>query len=268
MVDLDAYFVRIGYEGSRDPSLATLQALQALHPAAIPFEAIDVLLDRGVDLTPSAIDAKLIARHRGGYCFEQNGLFLRVLTALGFRVEGLLARVVWMAPPDSGPRPRTHMALKVTIDSETWLADVGFGGAVLTAPLRWIMNETQATPHEPFRLRKLGAEVLLETRLDDWTPIYRLSAEPQHQVDYELANWFTSTHPSSQFRQNLMVARTLPEARYALLNNRLTIRWADGGVERRTLDVEGLEKALAEIFGLPVEPAWRPVLERAVAVGA
>ena len=74
MVDLDAYFRRIGYDGPREPTLDVLRAILALHPATIPFEAIDVLLDRGVDVSPAAVDDKLIARRRGGYCYEQNGL--------------------------------------------------------------------------------------------------------------------------------------------------------------------------------------------------
>ena len=97
-VDLDAYCARIGYSGPREPTLETLRALQALHAAAIPFEAIDVQLDRGIDLAPAAIDAKLIGGRRGGYCFEQNNLFMRVLAAVGFSVEGLMGRVRWIAP--------------------------------------------------------------------------------------------------------------------------------------------------------------------------
>ena len=53
-VDLVAYCARIGYDGPLTPSLETLRALQELHPAAIAFEAIDVLLDRGVDIAPAA----------------------------------------------------------------------------------------------------------------------------------------------------------------------------------------------------------------------
>ena len=68
MIDLDAYLARIGYDGPRTPTLETLRALHALHPAAIPFEAIDVLLDRGIDLDPAVVDAKLIGAGRGGYC--------------------------------------------------------------------------------------------------------------------------------------------------------------------------------------------------------
>jgi len=267
MIDLDAYFERIDYAGPREPTLEVLRSLQALHPAAIPFENIDVLLGEGIDLDPAEIDAKLIGARRGGYCFEQNNLFERVLTALGFQVEGLLGRVVWMAPPDAPDPPRTHRALKVILDGETWLADVGFGGAVLTAPLRWVMDEPQATPHEDFRLRDLGHEVLLETKLEAWTPVYRLGRDPPFPIDYEVGNWFTSTHPASKFRQTLMVAMTRPEARYALLNNRFTVRPVGGAAERRMLDADEMQEVLGEVFGLPVSTDWRPTLEWAVEAG-
>src|SRR5690606_5219644 len=119
-VDLRAYCARIGYSEPLTPTLETLAALQELHPAAIPFEAIDVLLDRGVDLAPAAVDAKLLGARRGGYCYEHTGRFKRVLEAIGFEVEGLIARVNWMAPRDAPLRPPSHMTLRVTIDGEAW----------------------------------------------------------------------------------------------------------------------------------------------------
>jgi N-hydroxyarylamine O-acetyltransferase len=267
MVDLDAYFARIGYSGPAEPSLETLRALQALHPAAIPFENLDALVGRGIDLDPFHIDSKLIRSRRGGYCFEHNNLFERVLTAIGFQTEGLIGRVVWMAAPDAPIPPRTHRAVKVILQGEAWLADVGFGGAVLTAPLRWVMDEIQTTPHEPFRLRAVGDEVLLEIQLEDWTPVYRLARETPAPIDYEVGNWFTSTHPSSKFRQSLMVARTTPEARYALLNNRLTIRAPGAPVQRRDLTVDEMGEALDMIFGLTVDPEWAATLSWIVEMG-
>lgn len=261
-VDLDAYCVRVGYSGPREPTIEVLRALHALHPAAIAFENIDVLLDRGVDLDPAAIDAKLIARRRGGYCYEHNGLFKRVLGAIGFEVAGLAARVVWNAPPGAPPRPRTHMALRVTIDGEDWLADVGFGGCVATAPLRIAADGPQPTGHEQFRITPLANERLVEARTGDWEPLYSLSLEPMLDVDYQLGNWFVSAHPSSQFRHGLMVSRVDADARYALSDNRFTARMTDGSVERRLLDPDQLERTLAETFRLPVEPDWRPIIER------
>jgi N-hydroxyarylamine O-acetyltransferase len=267
-VDLQAYCERIGHAGPLAPTLETLRTLQVLHPAAIPFEAIDVLLDRGVDIAPEAVDAKLIDRRRGGYCYEQNGLFKRVLRAIGFEVEGLIARVNWNAPADAPPRPPTHMALRVTIEGVPWLADVGFGSCVPTAPLRLDSAEPQATPHERFRLSPIGREWQLDAELAGrWAPVYRLLPTPQLDADYELANWYTATHPQSHFRHRLIVTRTTPEARHALLGARLTVRGAGGAAERRLLDADGIERELAERFLLPVEPAWRPAIERAALEG-
>ncbi|OEZ59952.1 arylamine N-acetyltransferase [Duganella sp. HH105] len=263
---LDAYCARIGYTGPRTATLDTLRALQQLHPAAIPFEAIDVLLDRPVLLAPQAVDAKLIHAGRGGYCFEQNSLFQRVLEALGFEVEPLIAQVRWMAGPESQHRPRTHMVLRVTVDGLPWLCDVGFGSCVLTAPIRFDLTTPQSTQHERFRLTPQGNEHLLEALLgDDWMPVYMISPAPCREGDYEMANFYSSTYPSSHFRHDLIVARSTPEARHALLRNRLTIRRTDGGGERRYLSADELEQVLAEVFLLPVTPDWRPVLERAAA---
>src|SRR5699024_168804 len=267
-VDLDAYCARICYDGPRTPTLDTLRALLELHPAVIPFEAIDVLLDYGVDLTPAAVDHKLITARRGGYCYEHNGLLKRVLTTIGFQVEGLAARVRWMKPAAAPPGPRSHMALRVTIDGRPWLADAGFGTIVPTAPLRMDMPQPQPTRQEAFRLTAVADELLLEARLgDQWAPIYQLSQQPQLDVDYVMPNWYTSTHPSSHFRHNLMLALTTPQARYTLLHNRLTIRRDDGQSERHDLSAAEIEHHLSTTFGLTVAPEWRPLIERAVAQG-
>lgn len=262
--NLDAYCARIGYTGTRTPTLDTLRALQALHPAAIPFEAIDVLLDRGIDLAPTAVEHKLIDVKRGGYCFEHNGLFKRMLTAIGFRVEGLGARVRWMETPGRPPQPRSHMALRVTIDGRPWLVDVGFGAAVPTAPLRLDHGEPQTLRHDVFRLLAVDDELLLQVwRNDDWRPVYQLAQQTQLDVDYKMANWYTATHPDSHFRHNLMLARTTPQARYALLHNHLSIRRPEGANERHVLTANELEHHLGATFGLPMQAAWRPLLEQA-----
>lgn len=254
-IDLDRYLARIGYTGSPRADLATLRTLTELHPAAITFEAVDVLLGRPVDLSPGAIQAKLIDGGRGGYCFEQNGLLKRALEALGFAVEGLIARVRWMLPPDAPPMPLTHMALRVTIDGERWLADVGFGACVAGAPLRFdAIGAEQSTRHETFRLTRQGTWTLLEAQLPDrWHPLYMLSPEPALEADYVAANWYTSTHPASGFRRELRVARTAPDGRTTLMNNRLTIRHSAGGMERRFLGEQEIADALVSTFGLRLD---------------
>ncbi|MBJ7552099.1 arylamine N-acetyltransferase [Marinomonas ostreistagni] len=78
----------------------------------------------------------------------------------------------------------------------------------------------------------------------------------------EVANWFTSASPNSKFRHNLMMARATPDTRYALLNNRLTLRPRNGAVEQRELNPEQLAVALQECFELKVENDWKPLLAK------
>lgn len=268
-VDLDAYFARIGYDGPREPTLAVLRAITQKHPDAIPFENLDVLLGKAISLVPADVDAKLLTAGRGGYCYEQNGLLKRVLTALGFEVQALIARMLWMKPADAPSRARSHMVLRVTIDGEPWLVDVGFGGCVLTGPIHLELEGPQATPNGAFRLVHVDGERRLEADLSgEWAQVYQVSPQPMTDVDFEPVNFFSYAHPTSVLTFTMIVGRTTPEARNVLRDNRLTVRRVDGVVEQSVLDADQLEAALRDVMGLPVEPSWRPILEKVVAWSA
>lgn len=261
---LTRYLTRIGHRGAVAPTFETLAALQAAHQEAIPFEAIDALTGEGIDIDPHAVEAKLIDRRRGGYCFEQNGLFLRVLTAIGFEAEGLLGRVRWMLPDDAPATPRTHMVVRVRLDGRPWLVDVGFGATVPPQPLGIDDDRPQPTRHETYRVRARDGGYRVEADIaGTWRTLYDLDAAPAPAVDYEVGNWYTSTHPDSHFRHQLIAARTTDAARYGLRDNRLTIRRAGGGIEQRYLSADEIAAALTEIFLLTPEPGWRRAIERA-----
>jgi N-hydroxyarylamine O-acetyltransferase len=71
-------------------------------------------------------------------------------------------------------------------------------------------------------------------------------------AEYEIANWFTATHPASAFANNLIAARPGPDGtRLTLFNDRLTVRRSTGAVDRRFLkDAGEYRAALADVFGL------------------
>lgn len=265
-MDLDAYLDRIGHAGDRVASLGTLSAIVTSHAASIPFEAIDVLLGKGVDTAPEAVFNKLVTRRRGGYCFEQNGLMMRSLAALGFSVEPRLARVLWMRPADAPPARATHMALKVRIDGRDWLADAGFGNGTPTAPLAFDTSEQHTTPLETFRLHPTADGHVLEISISGkWAPVYEIIDQVPSQAALAEANLFTSTHPESRFVRDLILARATTEARFLLLGNRLMTRRAKGGADVRTFEsAEDLAGALGTVFGLDVPIDWHPLLERFV----
>ncbi len=235
VIDLDAYFNRIGYAGRRSPSLEMLRAIHIHHPQAIPFENLNPLLARPVDLDPASLQQKLIHSRRGGYCHEQNLLLRYALETIGFNVTGLAARVLWNNP-EGVVLPRTHMLLRVDVNGEPYIADVGFGSLTLTSPLRLEADLEQSTPHEPFRLMREGGEFILQAKLGDaWKPLYNFTLQPQLLADYEMANWYVSHHPKSRFVNGLIVARVAPDRRYALLNNEFTVHYLNGKSEKRVL---------------------------------
>jgi len=251
MLDLDAYCARIDYRGARTPTLATLHALSEAHVRAIPFENIDVLLGRPVELTLPALEQKLVHERRGGYCFEQNTLFLAVLEGLGFRVRPLSARVRYQRPREFTPA-RTHLCLRVELD-EPWLADVGVGSMSLTSALRLGATDEQATKHEPRRLLRENGLVYHQVRFGDaWHDVCELTLEEMPEIDRIVANWYTSAHPGSHFKNRLLVARAAPNGtRVTLADRELTERAADGATTRRTVAThDELLAVLFERFGI------------------
>ncbi|MFM0726023.1 arylamine N-acetyltransferase [Paraburkholderia strydomiana] len=253
-VNLENYFARIGYEGPRAATLEVLQAIHRLQPAAIPFENLNPLTRRPVELDLESVESKLITARRGGYCFEQNALFANVLMQLGFEVTPLLGRVLWGREFDAVP-PRTHMVLRVDIGTDAWMADVGFGSVTLTAPLRLTAGLAQQTPLGTFRLADASRDALyLEVRAHDesWARVYRFDLQPVEWIDYETSNWYTSTSPDSIFAGNLIVCRVLPQARLTLFNDQLNERAANGQIvsERQLFSADELAVCLRERFGL------------------
>jgi N-hydroxyarylamine O-acetyltransferase len=267
--NLTAYFERIGYHGPREPTLGVLNGICAGHVQNIPFENLDVLLGRRIDLDPNAVERKLVHARRGGYCFEQNTLLLHVLDALGYRVQAISARVRFQRPRDFVP-PRTHVFLRVELGGESWLVDVGVGGFSLAGALRLVLEQPQETPHDVRRIVAEGRWQGLSERAPDaklfhqihfggaWHDVYEFTLEEMPEIDRELGNWFTSAHPNSHFKSRLTVARATPAGRITLTDRELTFRARDGHADARLLGSESqLLAVLAEHFDLHFPPGTR-----------
>ena len=244
--DLAAYLDRIGVRDRPEPTLPTLRALQGAHLAAIPFENLDVQLGRSIRLDLPALQDKLVARRRGGYCFEQNTLFLHALRAIGFDVVACEARV---RTDGRHVLPRTHMVLVVALEGRRWLTDVGFGGETPHEPVPF-GGEEQRQSHWTYRLRGEDAAQALQVRRGDgWADLYAFLPEARYPVDFVVANWFTSTWPESRFVQTLTAQRSTSDARVVLRN--LQVTTIDGrGSRERTIAREELIPLLRDTFGL------------------
>lgn len=267
--NIDAYFERIGFSGSIAPTLQTLEALHALHPAAIPFENLDPLMGVPVRLELRNLEQKLLFEKRGGYCFEHNLLFAAILKDLGFEAKTLAARVNWNHPPDE-ERPLSHMVLLVDVNGTDYLCDVGFSAATLTAPLRLRADTEQQTPHEVFRLIDTQPGWRLEVQIrDEWRPIYSFDETEQTFEDYVALNDVVQTDHNA--RGMLVAGRAEKGRRLTLRNAVHRIHNIGGETEERTLSgVAEIKDLLSTAFGIALPPADKldPALERVLAAPA
>jgi N-hydroxyarylamine O-acetyltransferase len=249
MFNLDAYLARINYHGRRCANAGVLVDLHEAHAATIPFENIDVLLRKPIALDAASLQAKLIGAKRGGYCFEQNELFALALEALGFKIVRLAARVRYHA---TRVLPRTHMVLRVDLGREPWLADVGFGGEGPLHPIHLRDGEIDRQGAWTYRLiREQNVWVLRLQHGHEPLDLYCFDETPQLPVDYEMANWYTSTHPDSIFVRSLTAQRSTHVERLILRNFDFTIDRGGGALEKRHLSGEAeLPPLLKERFGI------------------
>jgi N-hydroxyarylamine O-acetyltransferase len=253
-VKLTAYFERIGFAGSIAPTLATLEALHALQPAAIPFENLDSFAGRKVALDSLSLDRKLIDERRGGYCFELNLLFQRVLNELGFVTQGHLAETLWGHLNDQ-PFAPDHSAITVELAGTTYLADVGFGGLTQMAPLQLEPVLEQETRLGTYRLIAEGPYLRLEHRRETgWWPAYRLSLEPAGADAYARLSDALNANPDWFLRQHLLVERLSEAGRTLLYDTRLTTPGAAGPEERTLGSGAEIREVLSTAFGIQPGP--------------
>ena len=195
MIDLDRYFARIGYSGPAQVDLDTLNAVMQAQAQSVPFENLDVLLRRPIELSLDALERKIVTEHRGGYCFEQNGLLLHVLRAIGFQVTPLSARVRYQRPRDYTPA-RTHLFLSVQIDGTPWVADVGVGSMSLTSAFRLDLDGEQPTNRDA----SCGKARAVFIKFDSVMTGTMCSNSPARRCPRSIASWPTGSRARTRSR--------------------------------------------------------------------
>ena len=250
-MDLQHYLARIGYRGGTRPDLAALIALQQSHICSVPFENLDVQLGRRLTTDVGAAYEKIVTNGRGGWCYEQNGLFGWALSEFGFNVTRLAADVMRQDRGDSAKA--NHLCLLVSYPGSTvdYLVDVGFGGSMIE-PIRLAESE-YAQP--PFRI---GLRRLEDSYWRFWENIgngefsFDFVAEPASEVALARKCEVLQTDPSSVFTLNL-VAQLRSRDQHSALRGRVLTTATQAGVKSRTLDsADALVTTLAKRFHLDV----------------
>ena len=238
-MDVDTYLSRLGYRRAVRPDLATLRALHRAHLRAIPWENLDLQLQRPVTLDPAIAFDKLVVRGRGGWCYEMNGVFGAVLSAIGFSVTTLTSAVRRGERGDDSVG--NHVALRVDLD-RPYLADVGFAEGLLEPVPLAPGTYRQAGRH--FRLEQTGPWWGLHNQRAAGPPCFEFTMETADPERLAVASDWLQTSPDSVLAQTAVCQRHTASGMNILVG-RMHCRVRSG---RRTLTLLQSEQELARVL--------------------
>ena len=184
-MDVKKYFDRIGLAMPDPivPDSALLKKLHFAHCCAVPYENLDMIRGIPTSLEEEALFRKIVEEGKGGLCFELNGSFGFLLTALGYKVTDYAAR--YLRGEATIPM-RRHRVMRVEATDGVWLCDVGIGELAQREPIAMVEGFPQHQYGETYKLEKeagLGW-VLWDFHKGAWRKFYSFTEEVQLQVDY------------------------------------------------------------------------------------
>lgn len=253
----DAYLARIGFDGEAEPTLECLTRLVDCQLHTVPFEDLDVFHGhREPALDTASLFDKIVRRRRGGYCFELNGLFWRLLEALGFRCWTVAVRIVQgrgYLPPLS------HRAVLVEMQEGRYFCDVGFGGAAPVTPLP--MTQAPAAHASGRHRYQFGAQgdwtVLSLEQEGSFIPMFLFQEKPCDPVDFIPLNANCSCTQRTRFVNEQIVSCLRRDGRASISGETLRIEKNGEITERALKTEEELRAALRDEFGLVYDEPLR-----------
>jgi len=206
---LQKHFSRIGldyadYE-TKPRDFKMLCELQFAHVTTIPYENLDILHKIPLSLDDDALYSKIVENHRGGYCFELNGLYGTLLRALGFGVTDCFARFL---RGETDIPMRRHRVLKVEADDGTYMCDIGIGQSAPRNPVKMVIGLHQHQFGEAYKFEKedFFGWILYDFHNENWRKMFSFTEEPQVNIDYVSASTWCELHLDSPFNKDIMMA--------------------------------------------------------------
>lgn len=245
-MDFHKYLTRIGVGAPPNADLETLELLQRAHLTAVPFENLHIFHRRGVETSIDWSIPKIVEDERGGWCFELNGAFASLLSAVGFEVK-LLAATVLYGRTSSIP---THLTIEVRLD-RPYLVDVGFGDSFIRPlPLDTPGPHDGGSGSYGFDSAD-GTTTLVSHEEGKVVEHYRFDREARKLTDFDEASTYLQTEPGLQWTESPFATRLLDcgPNRVTLLEDRLKFR-RDGQWTEHPITASEWPSTLQRWFGM------------------
>ncbi|WP_320007676.1 arylamine N-acetyltransferase [Maridesulfovibrio sp.] len=221
------------------------------HVATFAFSSVGCQLGDDLPLDFESLYQRIVIERRGGYCFEQNGLFFGVLEELGFSPTLYLGRVIHNQDIHPG---LTHRITLVEYEGQQYVLDVGFGFLGPSQPVPMSGVEVD-DGRRRFRIaeRRPGEFHMQIFKDGNFFSLYRFELARYGQADCELGHFFSHKHPKAAFVNHLVASLILEAETRSLVDLTYRIIGPSSTQSREISNPEELGKILTEEFGLKVK---------------
>jgi N-hydroxyarylamine O-acetyltransferase len=225
--------------------------LQTQHLMQLPFSSANVLLGLELSLDDNPLLDRLLVKRRGGYCFEHNKIFFKVLQENAFDVQALMARVLNNQDIDA---PKTHRLTLLTLDGERYAVDVGFGANCPIEPIKISDQDTVCSDGSRYRVvRNDRGDYLLQLKkVSGYYTLYSFDLARYVDPDFEMAHFYSHRHPQAGFVNNLVVSRIIDGERRSIRNRSYQVICGDVIEETGIDSAEQLQALLKKDFEYPL----------------
>lgn len=205
-MDKAVYLKRFAAEKKEEATLDYLYHLQEQHMLHIPFENLDVIYKTPILLDVQHFYEKIVEHHRGGFCYELNGLFCWLLKQLGFNAHLISATV--QKEDGSWALQDSHATILVHLDKQPYLVDVGFGDSI-RKPIP-LTGETVEDVSGAYRVEQLDSMTYdLQKQEKTWKTKYRFTTDEKKLEQFAPMCEFNQTSSDSPFtKTNLTTIAT------------------------------------------------------------
>jgi len=251
MIIIKKYLHRIQYTDELNPSLQVLKNLQKSHLIHIPFENLDIIAGKPIELDIEKLYNKIVLNNRGGFCYELNGLFFELLRTIGFEVKMVSARVY--NKKKGFDQEFDHMVLIARIDNSDYLTDVGFGEFAFS-PLKIELNAIQNDERSLFKIEEHDSNYLLVSKQEkeQWIPEYIFSLKARELNEYEGMCHYHQTSPESHFTWKRICSLPTEKGRITITGNTLKITIQENHTEKHIENEIELNKYLKKYFNISI----------------
>jgi N-hydroxyarylamine O-acetyltransferase len=197
----------------------SLNHLQRQHLLHIPFENLDIHWKRPIALDFDKFYQKIVEEKRGGFCYELNGLFFKLLEQIGFRSKIISARVT--NRKGGFGAEFDHMAIVTKVETQEYIVDVGFG-SFTAKPLKFILNVEQQDETGVFLIRKFDEKYFEIVKKDGENLVSENIFTELNRDLSEFAGMchFHQTSPESHFTRGKVCSVMTPNGRKTLTDKK------------------------------------------------